>query len=152
MQDSFLRNIKNEDKLIKKVSYLISDAKASGDFVLFLEFCFYKKTTHSLKKLVKGYDKTFTIKKQKDDGSKSIIRVLKKRNISIDSLRVCGINTEWCVLATANGLLNHSKMHLEIIASGCNSYSNKGHKQGIAAFKNQSISSFPERLAVNEST
>jgi nicotinamidase-related amidase len=61
----------------------------------------------------------FTTKKD-DNGSANILYKLNQQGVSSDRLRICGINTEYCVLATVNGLIEiKPTIDIEVVKKGC---------------------------------
>jgi nicotinamidase-related amidase len=100
--------------------------------IIFVEFVGYGPTLPALTDIVKEakYKKAHTIIKSVDDGSYEITQFLTKRHLPKMNLRVCGVNTEYCVNATVRGINNKlANTNIHIVADACNS--NGSHSYGL---------------------
>jgi hypothetical protein len=72
----------------------------------------YNKPTHTeITDLLKGYEKVLTVTKTSDNGAEEIRAALQStevgRKAKLDKFRLCGVNANCCVRATALGLANN---------------------------------------------
>ncbi len=86
------------DRLLKKA---IED-KAG---IIFLEFHRYAETDPALKATVEGYKRAFFRTKMINDGSSQVVETIKKKSLPKRKIKVCGVNTNYCVRETVAGLL-----------------------------------------------
>ncbi len=75
--------------------------------ILLVEFDAHEmgETFDSIKLLLKGYDRAQIISKSGNDGSAEILRACRRFGYSPLSLRICGVNSDACVLETVQGLV-----------------------------------------------
>lgn len=100
----------------------IVKAMESGAAIIFVEYIGQGPTIPSLVKLTDDYDRVFITRKSRDDGSQEVRSVIYNNKLPSHRIKVCGVNTDCCVLKTVYGLedlMNPSKM--KVIASACNS-------------------------------
>lgn len=106
MQPSF-SGAKNPD-VVASVAREIIETKLNHGSIIFLEYknCF--PTLNGLLNLAKGYRNKYRLRKEINDGSYEILKHLKRHRNRINSeeFRVCGVNTDYCVLETVSGMLN----------------------------------------------
>ena len=100
--------------------------------IIFVEYIGQGPTIPSLVKLTDDYDRVFITRKSEDNGSREVHRTIKDNKLPARRIRVCGVNTDCCVLETVCGL-NRSmkKTTIEISPKACNSFSNYEHKNGL---------------------
>ena len=116
--------------MIRNVSTEIKAAVKAGRRIIFVEFPgiygdpILNATDKRLTKLVAGYDNTFTVQKHKQDGSKEVVRLLRKlagRTVIREEIRVVGVNTGACVAETVNGMARKmSKASIVLVGKACN--------------------------------
>lgn len=109
---SVLQNCKNE----------VAKAMDKGAAIIFVEFIGCGRTIPGLVKLTKYYDRVFIVRKDDDDGSREVRKVIKDNKLPANKIKVCGVNTDCCVLETVlglNTLMKPSKM--KVLAYACNS-------------------------------
>lgn len=95
-------------------------AKQEGAHVLFVEYRDSGRTHQSVLNLLRGYPRKRRLVKQADDGSREIARVLLDHAIPRDVLRVCGVNSDCCVLSTVNGLRGRlPQTQIQVVKSAC---------------------------------
>jgi len=90
-----------------------------------------------------NYSKTYKTIKKINDGSGSILSLMRKKKIPRTDFRVCGINTDCCVFETVGGLDRKlpKGLKVKVVKKACGSeYS---HKEGI-----KDISSISNRVLV----
>jgi len=108
--------------------------------IVFLEFEGYGPTLSSLTDIVAdaNYSKNYRAIKPINDGSESVLSLLRKKKLPRTNFRVCGVNTDCCVYSTVEGLdVKISKnLKIEVVSKACGSqYS---HKEGIEDMQNLS--------------
>jgi len=120
MQPVFMAS-RNPETLIAVANEIIT-AKTNNHAVILVEYNSSGKTYSGFQALLKNYPHKSKITKKGDDGSKEVIRALNRRNFPMQTLRVCGVNTDCCVYSTVYGLLGVlSKTRIEIVKKACNS-------------------------------
>jgi nicotinamidase-related amidase len=117
-------------------SYCVKEIKKAiklNAVVIFVEYNNSGDTVKLLTDVVKKakYDKAFTIVKYDDDGSQVIDKFLKKKRFPRTHYRVCGVNTDACVIETVYGLsdMYSKKPLIEVVKKACNSQ--YCHQEGI---------------------
>jgi nicotinamidase-related amidase len=106
MQPSFT-SAKDPD-VVASVAREIIEAKSNQASIIFLEYVCCFPTLKGLLNLARGYKNKYRLTKEEDDGSLEILKHVKRhRNrINTKEFRVCGVNTDYCVLETVSGMLN----------------------------------------------
>src|SRR5574337_1932066 len=109
MQDYFLasRLKRVQNNCIREIKKAMDDNAT----IVFVEFDGYGPTIPQLTSLVKNkkYKKSHTVLKNMDDGGQPIHKLLVKRHLPRRNLKVCGVNTQYCVLSTIEGLMSRLK-------------------------------------------
>lgn len=106
-------------KTIAGVTKEITRAIEHHASIVFLEYGFYNGTHQELLDLVKGYTPKSRVSKKFDDGSRELIKTLKRRKFP-RNLRVCGVNTSCCVHATVDGLFDKDPdLKIELVKRAC---------------------------------
>lgn len=132
MQDNFLASRK--ESVQKDIAKQIKKAMKDRAGIIFVEYLGCGKTYSQLVDLSEDYDRSFTVYKDRDDGSKEVLNCLVDKKLPKSRLRVCGVNTQFCVRSTAVGLRDKlPKSKLQIIAKSCNS--DYGHECGLNSLK-----------------
>ena len=111
--------------VINAVKKEIIKAKEETNLILFVEYKWNGRTWPQLTNAVKDYSFTDTIKKTKDDGAEDIMNYFQRCRIAPKKLRVIGVNSDACVLATLYSLYTASCYKLEVVKAACNSTSPK---------------------------
>lgn len=114
-------------KLLSRVKAEILRARDAGETILFLEIPYhrprpdepYKPTYSSLTDLVDGYEKSAVWQKMGSDGSRQVIRYLRHERLEPEVIRICGVQTDLCVLATVKGLLRRTKTEIHVVKEAC---------------------------------
>lgn len=118
MQDDF--EAANQPDCVVGVTKEILLAKQRRDNIVFVEYIGCSPTHNGLLDLLKNYSNKARIKKSEDDGSREIIKVLKRRNFRSKKLRICGVNADCCVWDTVFGLLKRLKgTQIEVVKDAC---------------------------------
>jgi nicotinamidase-related amidase len=120
MQPAFKAS--NEPSVIVGVTKEIIEAMRENATVMVVEYSGSGLTHRPILNLLKGYPHFVRVKKRNDGGAKEIIRAIKRRKIAYERFRVCGVNTDCCVMATVRGLLAQSTLaesKLELVKDAC---------------------------------
>lgn len=129
-------------RAIKNIQQEIEQAVADNDDIIFLEFDGYGDTIPALRYMVDGYDKATFNTKYADDGSCQVYAAVKASGRNIDTFRIGGCNTPYCVFSTVEGLRKLvSDAKIEVVADACDSGWNDHHEglDKIRALKNVSV-------------
>lgn len=126
----------NDKRVIDNCRQQIKKAIKDNAGIIFVEYFGGGKTISSLKQLVTGYKRTTTTIKRDNNGSTEIHRALKRRRFNSKNIKVCGVNTDYCVLETVEGLSYLNKIpSIKVISGSCNSFTNTGHVHGLKMMK-----------------
>ena len=110
----------------------IQRAMDDGAAIIFVEYIGQGPTIPSLVKLTDDYRRTFFIRKENDDGSSEVLKVIKSHRLPSRKLKFVGVNTNCCVLDTLTGVSAKSKKSsLEVISKACNSSMRYYHNEGL---------------------
>ena len=108
---------------------------------MFLEYVDHGPTLPGLTKLTRNYSKAFHVSKTEWDGSSESLTALTNNKIESSRFRVCGVYTDCCVAATAQGLVDkHSTSKVEVLTSACWATNDSYHKNGLkqmSGYKNR---------------
>lgn len=141
MQSKFLDQLTNNKSIIAACNQAIKKAVEDKAYILFVEYYGYDRTIPELVSIAnKGdYKNISHVKKFGDDGGRELIKTIDSFNFP-KKIKVVGINTDCCVLATVQGYLsainyipefNQSKV--EVLTRACGSAWN--HEYGIERLK-----------------
>lgn len=119
MQSSF--EAANSRRVRENCKREIERAMEARAAIIFVEYVGQGPTIPSLVKLTDDYERVFITRKNDDDGSREVRKVIQDNNLPAKRLKVCGVNTDCCVLETVSGLCNRMKAAMEVIADACNS-------------------------------
>lgn len=95
---------KASEKCLPEVLHLITKAKKDKANILVVDYVGSGFTWFPIRKELKGYEHTITIKKKNDDGGPEVFRALKIMNWLNLPIFTCGVNSNFCVKDTLNGL------------------------------------------------
>jgi nicotinamidase-related amidase len=132
----------NSRKTLKNCKREIRKAIKDDANIIFVEYNGCGRTIKELTEITDkiAYKKKFVAIKRKNSGAKIILKTMKKNNIPTTkhtNFRVCGVNTDACVLETVEDLaraLRQRSYNIEVILSACNS--SYSHKDGVSDLKN----------------
>jgi nicotinamidase-related amidase len=125
MQPTFAAS--NDPDVIIGVVKEILEAIREDAPILIVQYLGSGPTHRGLMNLVKKYKKSVKIYKQDNDGGKEIVRTIRKHRYSEQHLRVCGVNTDCCVLETVRSLLDLLKeSKIEVVKNACGTEHNYG--------------------------
>lgn len=132
MQHYFTSNFNSEKALRLKNNVIKQIKKAIKDkaHILFVEYMGLGKTLKSLTSLVEKYSNISFISKEKDNGGPDILLQYKK--YSKRQIRICGINTSFCVKSTVYYLSLYSKYSsIQILKDSCACFTKTGHEKSL---------------------
>ena len=128
MQDQFLNRFEEMDQCNQRVfdncKNEIAKAISDNANILFVEYEEYGPTNSELLDLVNdsSYELFNQIIKVDDNGSREIAKAIKTLSLPKEKIKICGINTEYCVYATVKGLLQAMrKSKIEVLTDACDS-------------------------------
>lgn len=127
MQDHFLDRFIDHDKsyhkVLDKCKEQVAQAIQDKAHILFVEYDGYGDTAEELLDITRDADyKAHHTIKGDDNGGTEIADAIKTLKLKKRKVRICGINTEYCVRATVRGLLQEMKnATIEVIADACDS-------------------------------
>jgi len=90
----------------KSVNNLLKKAVKDKAAIIFLEFGGYDRTDSELMATVQGYKRAFYRTKHENDGSDEVLETIQKQALPRRKLKVCGVNTNYCVRETVEGLID----------------------------------------------
>lgn len=106
--------------------------------ILFVEYSGYGPTLPVLTNLTKKvkYKKVHRVLKHANGGGLNVVNYLRKKHLTRSNMRVCGVNTNYCVLATVQEINKHlENSNLSIVADACATGTSTGHKMGLEAMQ-----------------
>lgn len=101
--------------------------------IIYVEYEGYGPTIPQLTDVTSSakYRKAYHVIKDDDDGGQEVIDFLKEKHLPRLKLRVCGVNTDYCVLATTRSLQwRMPGSQITVVGDACNS--NHNHKKGLS--------------------
>ena len=109
------------------VTHEIVVAQQQGRPIVLVEYKNCGPSHSGFYKLLQGYAHKSHIHKPADDGSKEILRAIRRRKFDEKQLRVCGVNSDCCVRVTVEGLLTRApSSKITVIKSACGTEYNSG--------------------------
>ena len=124
----------NKASVQRSVQREIRQAMKNGAGILYVEFDGYGSTKPELTYLTRKNKRVSRVLKSYDDGSTNVIEQLHKRRFNKSHLKVVGVNTDYCVYETVQGLREKlPQAKIEVIADACSS--NASHKNGLKKIK-----------------
>lgn len=122
----------------------ITEAMTDRAHIIFVEYVNYGRTIKSLRDLVTHYKEVSYVTKCSDNGAHAL-RPFLTGSPKCD-VRVCGVNTNCCVLDTVRGLKRSRwwnarrsrRRFIHVVADACNSWSSSSHDAGLKRFKRMS--------------
>ena len=88
--------------------------------IIIVEYTNCNKTVKPIRQALRGYRHKHTVKKSTDDGSRNIMKLVKRKLCHIDKFIVCGVNIGACVADTVYGLAIGYDMEVDVIKNACN--------------------------------
>jgi len=108
---------------VSNISRQIARARSFNQPIILVEYGGFGETIPKIKQLLDDYgNMLYVLEKSSDDGSYEIEMCLIDAWIETEKFLVCGVNTEACVRATAEGLSKRfSDSKVMVLGSACNS-------------------------------
>ncbi|HEY9785651.1 MAG TPA: hypothetical protein V6D17_09640 [Candidatus Obscuribacterales bacterium] len=113
----------SDEKTIAGVMREITNAKANLWGIVIVEFDPHEtgKTDPRLMRLIEGYANLAVVAKSEDDGSAEIFEAIIEHGFWPENLRICGCNSDACVLRTVEGYAKRvPSSHIQVVKSACN--------------------------------
>jgi len=98
--------------------------------VLLVEFDAHEmgETFESIRCLVESYEHGHIIDKRSSNGSAEILSACRRLQLPSEAFRICGVNSDACVLETVQGLLSaHSTCLITLPQDACNCLTGKSN-------------------------
>lgn len=121
MQDGF--SASNDQRTISFVKQEILRAKQTGMAIVIVEFDPKEmgSTHREIMDLLIDYERCTTVSKDKDDGSEEILEACLDNGFWMEDFRICGVNSDACVLDTVTGLLERiPSCEITVVQDACN--------------------------------
>ena len=111
-----------EPNVVIAVTREIMEAKQRGEPIILVEYKGCGPSHSEFYNILKGYPYKSHICKSDDDGSREILRAIRRRKFDHSELRICGVNFDCCVKHTVEGLLHQSPhSRITVVKSACGS-------------------------------
>ena len=111
---------KNSNLIIENVLQLVREAIANKAFIVIAQFKGCGITHINIIDALQKYPYKEYLWHNKNDKSKPIKELLKSLNIFVRQIKVCGVNTEYCVKDTVHGLAKKFTIPIKVIEKACN--------------------------------
>jgi nicotinamidase-related amidase len=108
----------NSKLIIENVLQLVREAILNKAFIVIAQFKGCGETHINIKNELHNYTYKKYVWHNKNDKSKPIQEVLKP--IFVRGMKVCGVNTEYCVKDTVHGLAKKFHIPIKVIEKACN--------------------------------
>ena len=110
----------NSNVIIENVLQLVREAIRDNAFIVIAQFQRCGDTHTKLIKAMQHYPYKEYVWHNKNDKSKPIQDILKNRHIFVRQMKICGVNTEYCVKDTVHGLAKKFHIPIKVIEKACN--------------------------------
>ena len=108
----------NSNLIIENVLHLVREAIINKAFIVIAQFKRCGETNINIINELHNYPYKEYVWHNKNDKSKPIKEALK--NIFVREMKVCGVNTEYCVKDTVHGLAKKFHIPIKVIEKACN--------------------------------
>jgi nicotinamidase-related amidase len=108
----------NSNLIIENVLQLVREAIINKAFIVIAQFKGCGETHINIINEIQKYPYKKYVWHNKNDKSKPIKEILK--NIFVRQIKVCGVNTEYCVKDTVHGLAKKFHIPIKVIEKACN--------------------------------
>ena len=108
----------NSNLIIEDVLHLVREAIINKAFIVIAQFKRCGETNIKIINELHSYPYKEYVWHNKNDKSKPIQEALK--NIFVREMKVCGVNTEYCVKDTVHGLAKKFHIPIKVIEKACN--------------------------------
>ena len=110
----------NSNSILENVLHLVREAMVNKAFIVVAQFKGCGATQITIINALQQYPYKIYLWHTKNDKSKPIQEVLNTLNIFVRRLKVCGVNTEYCVKDTVHGLAKKFQVPIQVIENACN--------------------------------
>jgi nicotinamidase-related amidase len=110
----------NSTIIIDTVLHLVREAIQNKAFIVVAQFKCSGATHVNIINEMHDYPYKQYVWHNKNDKSKPIKEVLNHLNIFVRQIKVCGVNTEYCVKDTVHGLSKKFHVPIKVIEKACN--------------------------------
>ena len=114
------KGFNNSNSIIENVMNLIRRAILDKAFIVIAQFKNCGETHDHIIAKLNTYPFKEYLWHNKNDKSKPIKEILIERSILVRQLKVCGVNTEYCIKDTVNGLAKKFNIPIKVIEEACN--------------------------------
>jgi len=110
----------NSNFIIENVLNLVREAIANKAFIVIAQYKGSGETHINIVNEIHKYPYKEYVWHNKNDKSKPIQEGLKNHNIFVRQIKICGVNTEYCVIETVHGLTKKFHIPIKVIEKACN--------------------------------
>jgi nicotinamidase-related amidase len=110
----------NSNLIIENVLQLVREAIMKNAFIVIAQFKGCGETHLNIMHEIQKYPYKTYLWHNKNDKSKPIQEVLHSLHIFVRQIKVCGVNTEYCVKDTVHGLAKKFQIPIKVIENACN--------------------------------
>ena len=110
----------NSTLIIDNVVHLVREAIVDKAFIVIAQFKGCGETNINIIHEIQKYPYKKYVWHNKNDKSKPIQELLNSLNIFVRQIKVCGVNTEYCVKDTVHGLAKKFHIPIKVIEEACN--------------------------------
>ena len=110
----------NANIIIENVLTLVREAINKKAFVVVAQFKNAGNTHSSIVNALQDYPYKAYGWHNRNDKSPIIQNILREKRVFVRSIKICGVNTEYCIWATVNGLARKYYIPIKVIESACN--------------------------------
>ena len=110
----------NSNLIIENVLKLVREAIVNKAFIVIAQFKGCGETHINIINEIHKYSYKKYIWHNKNDKSKPIEELLNSLNIFVRQIKICGVNTEYCVKDTVHGLTKKFHIPIKVIEKACN--------------------------------
>ena len=110
----------NSKIIIDNVLTLVREAIIKKAFVVVAQYKNAGNTHISIINALQDYPYKAYGWHNRNDKSPIIQNILREKRVFVRSITICGVNTEYCIWATVNGLARKYYIPIKVIESACN--------------------------------
>jgi nicotinamidase-related amidase len=110
----------NSEFIIENVLQLVREAIVNKAFIVIAQFNGCGETHINIINEIQYYPYKEYVWHNKNDKSKPIQEVLNSLHIFAREIKICGVNTEYCVKDTVHGLAKKFHIPIKVIENACN--------------------------------
>lgn len=106
--------------ILKEVLDLVKEAILEKAFIVVSQFTRCGDTHEEIRQELENYPYKEYLCHKKNNKSNKIREILISRNLFVRKIKVCGVNTEYCVKDTVHGLSKKYRIPIQVIERACN--------------------------------